>query len=112
MLTTLPVAKLTALNMVEIKVDGDAYFNYAQGGTFDLHLSAGELFVLTRDTIKETLATLGGVRDAYESLQGQHGARVLFIVDHTFCGKAGLRRTVRWTEHLLTLLRLLARGFC
>lgn len=109
MLMSLPLAKLTALKTVEIQVDGDAYFNYAEGGTFDVHLSAGELFDLTRDTIKETLARSEGVTDTYENLQGRTGMTVLFLVDHTFCGKTGLRKTVCHTEPLLTLRYLIGR---
>jgi hypothetical protein len=111
MLALLPFAELTALSMVEILVDGDAYLNYADGGMFDIHLTAGELLALARDTVEETLATLASVRHVYESLRGRERMRVRFIVDHTFCGKAGLRRTVRWTDPPL-LFHLLTRDLC
>ena len=96
MLKLIPFPELTALKKVEIQVDGDAYFNYADGGAmFDVQLSTGELSALARETTKETLATASEcARDVYESLRGQRKLSVLFLVDHTFCGKTGLRRMV------------------
>lgn len=101
MLELIPFPELTALKRVEIQVDGDAYFNYADGGgaMFDVQLSVGELSSLARETVRETLAAASEcVRDVYESLRCQRKLSVLFLVDHTFCGKIGLRRIVSWTK--------------
>ncbi|KAF7509217.1 hypothetical protein GJ744_008277 [Endocarpon pusillum] len=95
MLELIPFPELTALKTVEIQVDGDAYFNYADGGgaMFDVQLSAEELSALARETIRERLAAASEyVRDVYQSLRCQRKSNVLFLVDHTFCGKTGLRR--------------------
>lgn len=102
MLELIPFPELTALKKVEIQVDGDAYFNYADGGgaMFDVQLSVGELSALARETVREMLAAASEcVRDVYEGLRCQRKLNVLFLVDHTFCGKTGFRRTVTRTKH-------------